>query len=268
MKRLLLPVLLACSFSVLSQDGKFNFGARSAALGGASLTLGDEFSLFNNLGGLGLVENHAVFAGYQSRFNVSGLQTIGAGAVYTSAIGNAGIGFYKFGDDLYSEQRIHLGIGNKIQMVSLGLGVDLLQYNIETIGSRRVLAIEFGGIAEISEQFVFGAHIFNLNQAELSEETGQRIPTVMKGGFSYRPSKELIINIEVEKDLGFDEVIRAGVEYQLIENVFLRTGISTNPFLNSFGIGFHPKNFKLDYAYSSDSNLGSIHDLTLAYSLK
>lgn len=268
MKRLLLPVLLACSFSLLSQDGKFNFGARNAALGGASLTLGDEFSLFNNIGGLGLVENHAVFAGYQSRFNISGFQTIGAGAVYTTDLGNAGVGFYKFGDDLYSQQRIHLAIGNKIQMVSLGLGVDLLQYNISTIGSRQVLAIEFGGIAEISEQFVFGAHVFNLNQAKVSEETNERIPTIMKGGFSYRPSKELIINIEVEKDLGFDETIKAGIEYQLIERVFLRTGISTKPFQSSFGMGFHPKNFKLDYAYSNDANLGNIHDLTLSCSFR
>ncbi|MFK7954400.1 MAG: hypothetical protein AB8B73_16225, partial [Ekhidna sp.] len=188
MKHLLLSLLLISSLYGHSQDGKFNFGARSAALGGASLTLGDEFSLFNNVGGLGLVENHSVFAGYQNRFGLTEFQTIGAGAIYNTGIGNAGVGFYKFGDDLFSQQRIHLAIGNKIQMVSLGLGVDLLQYNIATLGSRQLIAIEFGGIAEISEQFAFGAHIFNLNQAKLSKETNERVPTIMKGGFSYRPS--------------------------------------------------------------------------------
>lgn len=268
MKQILLIICSVFSFSVLSQDGKFNFGARSAGIGGASLTLGDEYSLFNNVGGLGYVENHTAFAGFQNRFGVSALQTIGAGAIYTTDIGNAGIGFYKFGDDLFSQQRLHLAIGNKIQMVSLGLGVDLLQYNVSSVGSRQVIALQFGGIAEISSKFLFGAHIFNLNQAKLSKETNERVPTVMKGGFSYRPSKELMINLEVEKDLDFDEVIKAGIEYQLIENVFLRTGISTEPFASSFGIGFRPKNFQFDYAYSNDSNLGSIHDLSISYSFK
>jgi hypothetical protein len=268
MKHLSLLGLLFLAFTTLAQDGKFNFGARSAALGGASLTIGDEYSLFNNVGGLGLVENHAVFAGYQNRFGVSSFQTIGAGAVYTTDIGNAGVGFYKFGDDLYSQQRIHLAIGNKIQMVSLGLGVDLLQYNISTVGSRQVIALQFGGIAEITEQLVFGAHIFNLNQAKLHKETGERVPTVMKGGVSYRPSDELMINLEVEKDLDFAEVIKVGIEYQLVESVYLRTGISTEPFLSAFGIGFHPKHFKFDYAYSNDSDLGSIHDVTISYLFK
>lgn len=268
MKHLSLLGFLILSFSALGQDGKFNLGARSAALGGASLTLGDEFSLFNNIGGLGIVENHAAFAGYQNRFGVSSFQSIGAGAVYTTGIGNAGLGFFKFGDDLYSQQRIHLAVGSKIQMVSLGFGADLIQYNISTVGSKQLIALEFGGIAKISEQFVFGAHIFNLNQAKLSEETNERVPTIMKAGLSYRPSNELMINVEVEKDLDFDEVIKAGVEYELVENIFLRTGISTDPFLSSFGIGFHPKNFKLDYAYSNDSNLGSIHDLSISYSFE
>lgn len=268
MKQFSLLGLFFIAFTTLAQDGKFNLGARSAALGGASLTIGDEYSLFNNVGGLGLVENHSVFAGYQNRFGVSSFQTIGAGAVYTTDLGNAGIGFYKFGDDLFSQQRVHLAIGNKIQMVSLGLGVDLLQYNISTVGSKQVLALQFGGIAEISDKLIFGAHIFNLNQAKLDKETEYRVPTVMKGGVSYRPSDELMINLEVEKDLDFAEIIKVGIEYQLIENIFLRTGISTEPFLSAFGIGVHPKDFKFDYAYSNDSDLGNIHDITISYSFK
>ena len=236
-------------------------------MAGASVTLSDAYSLFNNVGGLGKVENHSVFASYQNRFGISSLQSIGAGAIYQSSFGNAGLGVYKFGDDLFSQQKIHLAFSNQIQLVSLGVGVDILQYDVSTVGTEQVVTIQFGGIAEITKQFQFGAHIFNLNQAKLIEETGEKVPTVMKAGLSYRPSNELMINLEVEKDLDFDEIIKAGIEYQVVENVFLRTGVSTRPFLNAFGLGFYPKQLILDYAYSRESDLGAIHELSLGYRL-
>ncbi|NQZ74867.1 MAG: hypothetical protein HRT61_01980 [Ekhidna sp.] len=258
-------LLISLSYFSYCQTSSFNLGARSSALAGASLTLGDEYSLFNNIGGLGRVENHAAFASYQNRYGVSEFQVVGAGAIYRSPIGNAGVGFYKFGDDIYSEQRLHLAFGNKIQMVSLGLGIDLHQYNIATVGSQQAFAIQFGGIAEITPKFRFGAHVSNINQAQINNETGERVPTVLKAGVSYIPSDELRFTVEVEKDLDFDEVLKAGIEYRIVEKVLVRTGISTEPFLGAFGIGFHPNNFKFDYAFSNESRIGSIHEISLAY---
>lgn len=268
MKHLTCVTLLITCLLSYGQIGSFNLGGRSAGMAGASLTFGDEYSLFNNVGGLGRVENSAAFAAYQNRYGVTQFQVVGAGAIYSTNVGSAGVGFYKFGDDLYSEQRIHLAFGNKFQMVSLGVGLDVLQYNVSTVGTNRALAIQFGGIAEITPQLRFGAHIFNLNQAEVSSETGEKAPTVMKAGISFLPSEELILNAEVEKDLDFDEVFKAGIEYRIIENVYVRTGISTEPFLGAFGVGFHPKNLKFDYAFSNDSRIGSIHEISVAYSFK
>ena len=268
MRRILFLPVAILSFFSHAQVGSFNLGGRSAGMAGASLTLGDEYSLFNNIGGLGRVENHAAFASYQNRYGISQFQVVGAGAVYASDIGTAGMGFYKFGDDIYSEQRVHFAFGNKIQMVSLALGLDILQYTISTVGTSRALAIQFGGIAEISSQFRFGAHVFNLNQAKFDPETGEKVPTVMKGGFSYRPTDELMLNIEVEKELDFDEVFKAGIEYRIVEKVFVRTGISTHPFSGAFGVGFHPENLKFDYGFSNESKPGSSHEISVAYSFK
>lgn len=266
MKNSLLLFFITISLYTHSQDGKFNFGARNASIAGASVTLGDSFSLFNNVGGLGRVESHNAFIGYQNRFGIKEFQVVGAGVIYHTEIGNAGIGFYRFGDDLFSQQRIHLGIGNKFQMVSLGASIDLIQYTVSSVGTKRVLSIEFGGIAEITPELFFGAHIFNLNQVDLIKETGEKIPTTMKGGISYRPNSELFINLEIEKDLEFDEIFKAGLEYQIVENVFVRTGISTQPLLSGFGVGFRPKKLLFDYSYTSNSNLGSIHEISLCYS--
>ena len=247
------------------QSCSYSLGARSSSIGGASVTLSDEYSLFNNVGALGAVEHHAVFAAYQNRYGIPEFQVIGGGALYSHQLGTFGIGYYKFGDDVFSEQKVHLAIGNQIQMISLGLAIDVLQYRMESIGTRQALVVEFGGLAEITPQLSFGAHLFNVTQAELGDDQNVPLPTVMKAGLAYCPSQELMMTIEVEKDLDFDEVIRSGLEYKVVEDIYLRTGVSTRPFVGAFGLGFHPKRLKVNYAFQNDSDLGNMHELAVAY---
>jgi len=242
-------------------------GGRNAAIGGASLTLGDHWSIFNNVGALALSDNNTAFTSYQNRFNLSEFQVVGAGYVHSIKKAVAGVGFYRFGDVLFSEQRVNLAIGHKLDRVSLGVSVDYIQYDISTVGTKSAIVIEFGGVAEITDQIQFGAHIFNVNQAELATADREKLPTIMKAGLSFRPTPELMINLETEKDLDFDEVFRLGLEYQIIETVYLRTGFRTAPFTGAFGLGFYPKQFQFDYSFSDDTNLGSIHEISVSYIL-
>lgn len=258
-------ISLLSILGVFGQNGKYPMGARNAAIGGASLTLGDQWSLFNNIGALALSRNNIVFTSYQNRFNLSEFQIVGAGYVHTIHKVVAGLGVFRFGDELFSEQRVNLAVSHKLDRVSLGAGVDYLQYNVSTVGTKSALLIEFGGVAEITDQVWFGAHVFNINQAELSFTEREKLPVVMKAGISFRPSAELMINLETEKDLDFDEVFHLGLEYQLIETVYLRTGFNTSPFNGAFGLGFYPKQFQFDYSFSEDANLGSIHEISVSF---
>lgn len=268
MRKINVFIFSLVAISALGQNGKYPLGARNASLGGASTTLGDQWSLFNNVGALALNNENAVFTSYQNRFNLSEFQVVGAGYIRVVRKTVGGVGFYRFGDDLFSEQRVNLAIGHKLDRVSLGLSIDYLQYNIATIGTKGRLLFEFGGVAEITDHIQFGAHIFNVNQAKLTSENPERLPTVMKAGLSFRPSDDLMINIETEKDLDFDEVFRLGLEYQIIENLFLRTGFSTAPFNGAFGIGFYPRKFQFDYSFSDNTTLGGVHEISISYLLK
>ncbi|MFT6867552.1 MAG: hypothetical protein ACJA08_002395 [Cyclobacteriaceae bacterium] len=261
MRLLLLTLLSIISTFILAQDGKYQMGAASSGLGGSSLTVTNGWSIFNNVGALGAVDETSAFAAYQNRYNIPGFQVIGGGFVHAMTHATAGIAYYRIGDNIYNQQRVSFAIGNKFQMVSLGAGVNVIQYHAESLDTRRRLAIEFGGVAQIIPELSFGAHIFNLKESQI-------VPTVMKAGLSYRPSDQLMINLETEKELGFSEVFKAGLQYQLIEPLFFRTGISTKPFKSAFGFGLTLSGFLLDYAYISNPNLGGIHELSLAYKLK
>ncbi len=265
--RSLLILILISSFLCrpFAQSGTYTLGARSTGLAGASISIADEYSLFNNVGAMGRVSSSALFAGYQSRYGISEFQVVNGGALYHHRIGTAGIGYFKSGDSRFSEQHIHLAVGNQIQKVSLGLAVDVIQYTIESIGVMRVVVIEFGGLIELTPQLFLGAQLFNLAQAELNREPSDPIPTTMKAGISYRPTQELMLNMEVEKDLDFPEILKVGIEYRIIKDCYLRTGIKAKPFYGAYGIGFYPGRYKFDYALSNNVDLGNVHELSLAY---
>jgi len=261
-------LLSLIALSAKSQNGDYAVGARSDAQAGASVTLEDEWALFNNIGALSYVEEYNAFATYQNRYGLSELSVMAFGMAVPIFNGTAGFGFFRFGDDLLNEQRFNLGFSNRFGIVSLGLNIGFYQLNIEGSGTQNALLFDFGGHAKLTEHLFFGAHISNLNQAELSAFTGEKIATIMKTGISYRPSTELKINVEVQKEVEQDAQLKLGLEYALIERVFLRTGIRTKPFESSFGAGFHTGKFKIDYAFINNPDIGDVHELSVSYQLK
>lgn len=259
-------VFLFLPTMVMSQDGRFAMGARNHALAGASLTLTDAWSLFNNPGALGSHKQSSLMAGYQNRFDLEGFQVIGGGVVYHHTRFNVGVKYFKFGDRYFNQQLLGLVAANRFQRVSLGGGANLLQTHTEGVNTRRVWVGEFGGTAEITSKIYLGAHIFNFHH-------GTQYPTTMKAGLSFRPGEALMLNTEVEKQLDQKERIKAGLEYTVIKPLLLRTGVdlqgndhAETHVAATFGLGFKPASFIIDYAYSSQP-LGAIHEIALTYQL-
>lgn len=261
-----LALLLA--YSSFAQNGNYSMGGRSDAIGGSSVTITDEWALFNNIGALADHQNWSIFGTYKNLYGLNELSSMAAGLTLPLANGTLGVGAYRFGHDLLNEHRVNLGFSNRFGIVSLGLNVSYFQLSIENNGTSNNFMIDFGGRAELNPQLIFGAHISNLNQARLNPDTGEIIPTYMKAGLSYRPLSELMINAEVEKNLDDPLRIKAGLEYFILTNLALRTGLKTEPFLGTFGLGFRPKKIKVDYAYAIHQDLGDIHQISFCYQIK
>lgn len=262
--RLALLLTLTLPIHLFAQDGVFNFGARSTAMGNASVTLIDQWALFNNPGSLGALENSSIMAGYRNLYNIEGFHVIGGGGVYHNRFFNLGVKYYKFGDQWFNQQLLGVVVANKFQMVSLGGGVSVIQTHTEGVNTRRVWVGEFGGVAEITELISFGAHIFNFKHGSLH-------PTTMKAGLSFQPKDYLILNLEIQKQIASAEKYKFGLEYAIIPAVLLRTGlslegsdISNTIFSQNFGLGLRPKDFLLDYSFST-AELGAIHEVSLSF---
>ena len=129
------------------------------------------------------------------------------------------------------------------------------------------MQFNFGGIVNFSQQIVFGAFISNINQAKISKTENERVPTIMKTGISYRPVSVFVINVEIEKDLDFPEVVKAGIDYKFYKKLSLRMGFKSEPFSPAFGLGLDSKRIGTDYAFGHDPRLGAIHQLSVEYRL-
>lgn len=258
--------LLFSATQLLAQNGDFRLGARSAAIGGAATTVTDGWSIFNNVGALGALDHSSGMLSYQNRYDVSAFQVVGGAYVHHTDPLNAGVSFYRFGDNLFNQQKMTLAVGNSFDMVSLGLGASIVQYSIESLGTEQALIIEFGGLAFLTEQLTLGAHAYNITQSKLSDE--ETLPTVLKAGLAYTPTDALLVSAEVQKDLDFDAILKFGLEYEIVKKVWVRTGFSTEPFKSSFGGGWQWSDFVIDYAFSDQTDLGAIHEISLTYLMR
>lgn len=231
-------------------------GARSCAMGYTSSCLSDEWSLLNNVGGLGEIED--VRVAFASNLHPA----LGAfnrhAAVITGRVGpvTAAAGAFRFGDKLYSEQIVAAGFGNRLGLASLGIKFQLVQYRAEGFGARHVFTVSFGGIAQLSENLLVGASITNINQPMISDD--EKVPGKMNMGLMLRPSARVAVTAEIEKDLDRPVVWKTGTEYRFHKKFVIRTGFNLNPDAIFAGAGFSGK-FQFDYAVHYSFNAGINH---------
>lgn len=266
--RFLLIVILLLAFKITKpQSVSTLMGARSVALGYSSSTLGDEWSLFNNVAGISKIKTvNGAFA-YGLNPNLPGADRMAAAVNLPIGLGVIGSGIFKFGDELYSEQMISAGYANHFGLASLGVKVNYIQYRAEGFGTNSAVSINFGGIAEITPSILIGAYIVNLNRPKLSSLDEERLPVKLVSGIQFNPMEELLLLIEVEKDINFDPTFKSGIEYVIHKKIKIRTGFNLGPNSIHGGIGYNASRLNVDYALQHNSTFKTQYQISAGYRL-
>mgnify|MGYP001607221999 FL=1 len=262
--------------AALAGGDNYSIGARSAGMGNASVTLGDLWSINHNQAGLADIKKITAGIYYENRFSISemGLKAVAAAfPIPGFANGVLGLSVSYFGYAAYNDSKFGLAYAKKLgDRYSVGIQLDYLQTTIGgDYGKKGAVAAETGFKAELIDNLFIGIHIFNPTRTKLFTYTIQeipeteRIPTIMRFGLSYRFSEKVIVSVETEKDIYYKPVFKAGIEYQPIDLLYLRAGISTDPVYNSFGFGINLNHFKIDFAASRHQVLGYTSQIGLSY---
>jgi hypothetical protein len=258
-------LLLFLSQKVLSQSVSTSMGGRAIGIAYASSTLNDEWSLFNNTGGLARIKKISASASYEINPSLAGANRTAAVLNTPTQLGTAAIGFFRFGDELYSEQVISGGFGNQLGIASIGLKVNYIQYRAEGFGIKKAVSVNFGGIAEITPSLTIGAYITNINQPKISRQGNERIPAKLTTGISFKSSDRVRLFAEIEKDIEYDPTLKGAFEYVIYKKLFVRTGFNLQPNAGFFGLGFLSRRLKIDYGMQYVSSLHLIHQASATY---
>lgn len=253
-------LIFSISFVLLSKAGNENFpiGARSAAMGNASVSLSDVWSAQHNQAGLGFVQNISAGVFYENRFSLKELSLKGAVIALPVKGGAFGLCISNFGYSQYSENKYCFSFAKAFsEKFSMGISMDYLTTKIaEGYGSKGALAAEAGIQAKPIKGLTIGVHLFNPTRAKLSDYNNERLPTIIRLGADYNFSDKVTLAIETEKDIAQKSIFKAGIEYKAVKEFYLRAGIATNPTLSSFGFGLNLKNFKIDVSANYHQVLG------------
>jgi hypothetical protein len=251
----------------IAQSTSTLMGARAHGLAHTSVTLEDEWSLFNNVAGLAKQNGSFIAATHiqhpsLTSFNKSAL-TFSSG-LKTGAIG---VGAFRFGDDLYNEQLVTIGYAVCVGNTSLGIKTNYNQFNAEGFGRKANVTFSMGTITKLSSHITVGIHIHNILQPNRESSITEHQPTIIMAGIGIKASENFNVFTELEKEITTDVGAKAGIEYHYQHKFYLRTGYHVLLNTMHVGVGLHKQRYHIDYSFSQHPYIGISHQATVYFLL-
>jgi hypothetical protein len=260
----LLLILFLFFHSII--HSQFLPGSRRISLAHSDIALNNDiFAIFNNPAGLSLLNERQIgFYHSPAPFGVKELSNSFITYIQPTNIGNFCVGGMYYGFDLYNESLINVAYANELYKdFFVGVTNSIKIINIEGYGSGSKFNLILGGIYKISQKLSVGFSIHNFLRFQLIEDYFEfRYQT----GIAYFPYKNTSINFSISKQFDFPFAIHFGVEYPLIDYLFLRIGAQNEPNLYSGGLGIHYSNFEINYSVAAHLELSLTHQFDLLIS--
>lgn len=245
-------------------------GGRAASMANGSVTATDFFCVFNNQAAMAWHPKTSAGLFFENRFLLKEMNTRGFG--FTLPVSSSdvfGLSFSQYGYSAYNESKIGLSFAKVFaKKVSAGLQLDYL-YTASTAenGSKGAFTFEFGLQSKVSKKMMIGFYAFNPVHSVLSDYNGytEYVPVVLRFGIAYQFSEKFVLEVETDKDLHYDAILRMGCDYKINDKFFVRGGLSTGVVLYSIGVGAKWNRFTFDIASSFHQVLGVTPAVSLSY---
>ena len=273
-KRLLFYIVLSNSLSLYSINYAPIVGARSAGMSHCSVGLKDYWSVFNNPAMMTFYDRMSVGIFYDNRFLLKETSTSCLGYMLpVEKAGVFGVHVLHFGHVNYGELNAGISYAKCFANVfAFGLRFDYLlnYFGDAAYGKCSGFTFEIGMYAQVTKSVGIGFHVFNPAHLTMStyNDTKEYIPTILRLGCSYEISKKCLLLVDIEKDMDMKTLCRLGVEYTIINNVYLRGGLSFPDFEFALGVGWKSKLFSIDVASTYHTVLGYSPQLSMILNLK
>ncbi len=261
LKKQIIIVLMLFSASGFSQNGSFT------GMGNSSVMLYDFWAIYNNQAGLANIERSEVGICYENNYAMweTGKQALGF--VLPTKTGNFALSVSRYGYTGYSENSVGLAFARNLgKIFSASIQFDYLFYTqSENYGYKGALLFQVGFISTPIENLQIGLHVYNPGRVTLEDYNDKRVPTVIRFGLGYYFSEQVLLSVETEKDIDQKNRFKTGLQYEIIDGFFIRTGFLTNPNQFSLGIGYTNNDFTVDIATTTHESLPLSSQISFKY---
>jgi hypothetical protein len=251
----------------LSQNIPFGAGGKNGGMGKSTIAVAQIWSVNNNQGGLGYLENPEIGIYYTNRFLMQELSSESFVFAYPTKFGNLAFSVDFFGYSQQSEMQLGLAYAKKFnKYISLGAKFDYLQYQQpEEYGNAHAIIAEVGLLSHPYKQIYIGAYVYNPSLSDFNTSVEKKAPTIFSIGLAYVPDPLVSLTAQVDKNIEYSATYKMGVELNLKESLYIRAGVNISPNAYYLGMGYYFKNIKFDLAFSYQQVLGVSPASSLAY---
>ncbi len=235
-------------------------GGRSAAMGRVTTCSRGLWAIQNNPAGMCDMDGISFGLYYENRWMLDATAYKCAAFAMPFDFGSIGVSFNQFGYEQYNENKIGLAYAKNFgPYLQIGLQLDylLLKYGND-YGRQDAISFELGLQSHITDRLTVGTYVFNPANFKLNTFNDEAIPVVMRFGLSYKFTKTFTGECEIEKNTDHDGVsLRGGLEYEALDDFFIRGGVQANPGILSFGVGYQVKFAQINVAAQMHQELGT-----------
>ena len=256
MVRIIFLTLLSFQLS-LSGFHRQGFGARSRAMGGASVGLSDDVwsAVLNPAALAQITAGDAGFFYSPQPFGLSELADIGVVAASGTPLGSVGIAVRRFGYSRYHEITGTLGYARVFENAGIGIAANFYSVSIERYGSASTIGFDIGMYVRLLEQFRWGVSVHNINTPSIGAAR-DKLPQSFLVGIAYLPHIRVRLPFDIQKETSYYPTPRFGFEYWPVDAVAFRAGYCDEQSEISSGLGIRIFSFQFDYAIVHHQELG------------
>lgn len=258
-------VFLTVSSNVFGQE--FSGDARTESMAGASLTCGNVWSVFNNVGAMS-ESGLSVGAGYLNRFLMEEISEKSMAIIVPAFNGVCGGGVNYFGYSQYNQIKSVFGYAKKLgEKFNAGISISYYSLNIaNSVHKSAALSGNMAMIYNFNRNWSYAVCINNVAKSVFFDNVLNDVvlPTIATGA-AYK-SEKILCEVDVESTLeNGDIAVRTGLEINPIAGFLFRTGMLVNPFYACFGAGYNFGFMQFDFGVRRHFVLGWLPSVSVCF---
>ena len=242
-------------------------GGRPAGMGYAGVSGTGLWSVCNNPAGMAFGKGLEAGICGENRFLLPDLTSGILAVTFGSKAGAFGAYACRFGSAAYHELKAAGGYARRFgKKFSAGVLIDYIGIGQPDLyGDLHLVSFEAGMMFLPDHNWSLGIHLLNPVPVWLNSERTAKLPVIFRAGVSRNFAGKAILATEIEAATGTGIVVRAGIEYAVHANFFLRTGYVSDPHTVTAGAGIAAGKLRIDLASSWQPVLGYSAQVSVEY---